>query len=146
MPHIRVARQTDTKALARLTSQLGYPADAQAMGDRLAILLGSDQYQVLVAESDASDLLGWGVIERRLGLESGPFAELTGLVVSDARRRTGVGRALVTAAEQWAESQALAVVCVRSNALRHASHPFYESLGYQRIKTQHVYNKTLKQQ
>jgi hypothetical protein len=32
---------------------------------------------------------------------------------------------------------------VRSNVARELSHPFYESLGYERAKTQHVYRKTL---
>lgn len=56
-------------------------------------------------------------------------------------RRRGVGRLLVSEVEGWAEAQGLAVVGVRSNIVRAESHPFYESLGYARGKTQHVYSR-----
>jgi GNAT superfamily N-acetyltransferase len=64
-----------------------------------------------------------------------------GLVVDGAARRRGTGRALVDAAEQWAQSQGLATLTVRSNVTRQLSHPFYEALGYVREKTQHLYRK-----
>ena len=35
------------------------------------------------------------------------------------------------------------MLLVRSNVTRPESHPFYERLGYERIKTQHSYRKTL---
>jgi len=34
-------------------------------------------------------------------------------------------------------------VAVRSNIVRTESHPFYERVGYQRVKTQHAYFKRL---
>jgi GNAT superfamily N-acetyltransferase len=64
-----------------------------------------------------------------------------GLVVDSSVRRRGTGRVLVDAAEQWAESQGLAALTIRSNVSRELSHPFYEALGYVREKTQHVYRK-----
>ncbi len=64
-----------------------------------------------------------------------------GLVVSQACRRAGIGRALVAAAEQWQTERGVAAICVRSNVVRPESHPFYESLGFARYKTQHAYIK-----
>ena len=52
-----------------------------------------------------------------------------------------VGKALVAAAEQWAADIGTPHVFLRSNILRQESHPFYESLGYTRTKTQHAYSK-----
>jgi GNAT superfamily N-acetyltransferase len=54
-----------------------------------------------------------------------------------------VGRVLVAAAEAWAASRGLALMTVRSNVTRSESHPFYERLGYLKIKTQHAYRKRL---
>lgn len=140
---IRLAQLTDAGELGRLTSELGYAGTAAEITARLTMLLASSRHRVLVAEAGTLGLSGWVVIERRMALESGERAEISGLVVSDATRRTGVGRALVRAAEHWATRQGLTAVCVRSDVIRQASHPFYENLGYHRIKTQHVYNKTL---
>ena len=36
-----------------------------------------------------------------------------------------------------------ALMTVRSNVVRHESHPFYERVGYERTKTQHAYRKRL---
>ena len=87
--------------------------------------------------------MGWAVAERRLSLESGERAELTGLVVSASARRMGIGRSLVTAAEQWGSEQGLESMYVRSNIARQESHPFYLDLGYHLKKTQHTYEKPL---
>lgn len=91
--------------------------------------------------AEIARLAGWIAAERRLLLEYGERAEIVGLVVGEETRRNGVGRALVSEVERWAAAQGLAVVTVRSNVVRVESHPFYESLGYARGKTQHVYAK-----
>jgi len=49
----------------------------------------------------------------------------------------------VNVAEQWARARGLPWLVVRSNVTRESAHPFYESLGYSRRKTQHVYRKAL---
>jgi len=68
---------------------------------------------------------------------------LLGLVVDARQRRQGVGRRLVAAVEAWAARRGLELVSVRSNVARAESHPFYERLGYARVKTQHAYRKRL---
>lgn len=142
MPEIRPAHSSDAAALARLTSELGYGASPAEISARLMTILTSERFELLVAEGDTG-LLGWVVVERRITLEFGERAELTGLVVSRAARRTGVGRGLVVGAESWARRRGLASIFVRSDVSREASHPFYESLGYHRKKTQHVYEHSL---
>lgn len=137
--NLRPPRREDAGEIARLSAQLGYPADAGAMEARLAALLPREAHFLRVA--DAGDrLAGWIAAERRCVLESGESIEIVGLVVDAAARRGGVGRQLVAAVEDWARSQGLALV-VRSNVLRTQSHPFYEGLGFVRDKTQHVYKR-----
>ncbi|HET8700222.1 MAG TPA: GNAT family N-acetyltransferase [Nitrococcus sp.] len=141
-PHIRPARVADAAPIARLATELGYPATSAEMISRLAALLPLSNHFVAVAEG-LDTLLGWVAVERRLLLISGAKAELMGLVVGAAARRAGVGRALVSAAERWALLQGLDTLIVRSNAARAESHPFYEAMGYTRSKTQHAYIKNL---
>ena len=139
---IRPARPDDAGEITRLSVELGYPTSLEATAANLSILLASARYLVVVA-AGGSRLLGWAVVERRLSLESGERAELTGLVVSTSARRKGIGRALVSAAEHWGSAQGLASMYVRSNVARRESHPFYLGIGYERKKTQHTYEKRL---
>ncbi|MDP3859393.1 MAG: GNAT family N-acetyltransferase [Stagnimonas sp.] len=132
----------DAADIARLANELGYAASTAEIASRLQILLPSPTQFVAVAESGGA-LVGWVAAEQRLLLESGERAELVGLVVGAAARRSGAGSALVAAAEGWASSRKLTMICVRSNVSRPESHPFYERLGYVRRKTQHVYLKPL---
>ena len=141
--HIRPAAATDAAEIARLTTLLGYPASTEEIARRLDILLPSASYFIAVAEG-SSGLVGWVAAERRVLLESGERAELVGLIVDPDARRSGMGRALVRAAEEWAVGQRFDLISVRSNVARVESHPFYESLGYARLKTQHAYAKQLR--
>ena len=143
-PHqIRVAQLADAEEIARLNVDLGYSASVEEIKSRLAVLLSSANYFVAVIPGKDSKLLGWAVVERRVMLESGIQAEITGLVVDASARRAGVGKGLVLAVEQWAAKQGLPEICVRSNIIRVESHPFYQRLGYVLKKTQHIYEKPL---
>lgn len=140
---IRRAVLADAAEIARLSGELGYPLTTDEMALRLSALLAShDQHVAVVASGNR--LLGWMHVEHRVSLEGGDRAELMGLVVDSTARRRGIGRELVDAAEQWALARGLDSLTVRSNVARELSHPFYESLGYERAKTQHVYRKPLR--
>ena len=65
-----------------------------------------------------------------------------GLSVGSDVRRMGVGRGLVKAVEAWAQQFGDGPIVVRSNVVRPESHPFYEKIGYERKKTQHVYARS----
>ncbi len=140
---IESAQLKDAVEIARLSVELGYPTTAEATRRNLESLLDSARHFVAVAPAPDGTLLGWLVAERRLWLESGEGVEITGLVVSAASRRLGVGKALVAAAGQWAASQGFPVVRVRSNVTRAESHAFYQSIGFVAKKTQRCYEKYL---
>jgi GNAT superfamily N-acetyltransferase len=99
---------------------------------------------VLVACSPAGAIIGWAHGAEQRFLEAGARCELLGLVVDSGHRREGVGQRLVAAVERWAEERGLGEISVRSNVVRVESHPFYERLGYRRVKTQHVYRKPIR--
>jgi len=52
--------------------------------------------------------------------------------------------ALWSGFEHWAGERGHVEVSVRSNAARRESHPFYEGLGFARVKTQHAYRKQIR--
>lgn len=140
--HIRAPRPADTGDIARLAGELGYPVDAGAIRGRLDRLLADTRHCVLVAVEDGVTL-AWIHAGESCPLESGPRCEIFGLVVSARAQGIGVGRALVDAVARWARDQGLPELAVRSNAARTGSHPFYEQLGFTRVKTQHVYRLPL---
>ena len=143
-PHVpRLAQLSDAEEMARLSIEFGYSTTIAHTTWSLAALLESPRHFVAVVPGPSGALLGWLVAERRLLLETGEFVEITGLVVTPLARRLGVGTALVVAAERWALDQGFGTIRVRSNVTRPESHPFYESIGFTRKKTQHTYEKPL---
>jgi GNAT superfamily N-acetyltransferase len=137
---IRLAQGADAAEMSRLSAELGYPMPAQEMARRIAVLAPNELHRMAVASAQGR-IAGWMHVEHRFSLDGGDRAELMGLVVDSTLRCHGVGRALLHAAEAWAASRGLSSLTIRSNAARQLSHPFYESQGYARIKTQHVYVK-----
>ena len=129
--------------MAALSSQLGYPVPAGDLAKRLARVLERADELVLVASDGESGVIGWVHGAEQRFLEVAPRCELLGLVVDTGHRRQGVGQQLIQQVERWAQSRGLSEISVRSNIVRAESHPFYEQLGYQRAKTQHVYRKLL---
>lgn len=140
---IRKAVESDAIEIARLSAQLGYPAEIEAFVQRLEFLLHSPKHSVLVAAGDDGHLQGFVGVEHRVMIEMGERVEIVGLVVDAQARRTGVGRALVAAAEQWARDAGVKEIFLGSNVVRPEAHVFYPSLGYTVVKTQHSYLKRL---
>jgi GNAT superfamily N-acetyltransferase len=92
-----------------------------------ADLLGRPDTLVLVAEGGGS-ILGYLLAGLHGTLfADGPMAWVEELMVAEPARGSGVGRSLMTAAEQWAHSVPCAYLALAS---RRAGR-FYEALGYE---------------
>jgi GNAT superfamily N-acetyltransferase len=140
---LRRGTADDADSLARLSQELGYPVDAEAMRVRLKTIVGRPEHLLLVAELPHSGVCGWLHAFAINVVESGFRVEIAGLVVANAARRRGVGRLLVDAAECWARTTGAESIIVRSNVKRTESHAFYPALGYTVSKTQTVFRKRL---
>ena len=140
---IRPALLSDAIEVSALAQQLGYEARPQQVSTFLATLLQRDDHLVLVAEDDSGTVSGWihVFVTRRPFVA--PFAELGGMVVDDAHRRSGLGRALLTGAEAWAAGAGCSLLRVRTNTRRVEAHLFYSEMGYQVLKTQTIFEKSL---
>jgi N-acetylglutamate synthase-like GNAT family acetyltransferase len=137
---LRSATPGDVPRLAELSGVLGYPVPVEKLADRVARVLDRDEHVLLVAEQEGQ-VVGWIHAAQQELVESERRCEILGLVVAPEQRRAGTGRCLVSAVETWAGRRGLEEVSVRSAITRSESHPFYERLGFVRVKTQHVYRK-----
>jgi GNAT superfamily N-acetyltransferase len=140
---IRAPRVEDAAALARLSTQLGYPATPEQVAARLDGILPDPAAVLFVAERASGGVAGFVHVMHQHLIEYDPFAEIAGLVVDEDCRGLGVGRALMARAEAWALERGCRFVHVRSKISRAAAHAFYESLGYEHFKTQKAFRKNL---
>ena len=135
---IRRANPTDGEAIAMLAKELGYAPSGEDMMRRLETLEGQQEHAVFVAEDDDNSVVGWLHIFGRRLLLSEPIAEIGGIVVSQACRRRGIGRELISAAEQWARRKGFGGLVARSDTRRPESHDFYPKIGMTKLKTQSI--------
>jgi GNAT superfamily N-acetyltransferase len=138
---IRAAIASDAAAIAILAGELGYPATAEEMRVRMSVLSPTDTVFVY---DDEGEVVAWIQVTLSSSLESGPFAEIRGLIVAGTHRSRRLGEQLVAVAEDWARAQGAPRMRVRSNVLRERTHAFYERLGYHVTKSQKVFDKGLR--
>ncbi len=139
---VRVMAPPDLAGVAELSGQLGYPVAPPDLERRFVDLASRTDDALFVVDVDGG-VVGWVHVGLHRSLEAPPMAVLWGLVVATGARRLGVGTALVSCAGGWAREHACATLRVRTNVQRIESHPFYERLGFARIKTQHAYELRL---
>jgi GNAT superfamily N-acetyltransferase len=140
---IRHPRDSDAPALAELSAQLGYPVDVDQLRLRLAIVGGSDHASVLVATDAADQPIAWLHVELKRTLVAPLTAQIMALVVDEKRRGSGVGKQLLSAAEDWALARGCHQVVVGTRVTRERAHRFYAREGYTLVKTSHFFEKAL---
>ena len=137
---IRMMGERDVGRVADLLTQLGYPSTSAQIARRFTRIAGRADQALLVAD-DGTAVVGWMHVGAYPYLESDESAEILGLVVADGQRSRGIGAALVSAAEGWATERGCQVLRVRSRITRDRAHAFYERGGFERVKTQHCFQK-----
>jgi GNAT superfamily N-acetyltransferase len=141
---IRAPHIEDAPTLAQLSTQLGYPATPEQVVPRLQGILRDPNAALFVAERESGGVAGFIHVMHQHLIEYDPRAEIAALVVDEECRGSGVGRALMARAEEWALERGCRFVHLRSKISRAAAHAFYESLGYEHFKTQKALRKDLK--
>jgi GNAT superfamily N-acetyltransferase len=113
------------------------------MTSRFENIHGEQGHIILVAADEKDVAVGWihGRVVR--WLESDPFVDVGGMVVADSSRGQGVGGRLLDEVENWARSLGHRRIRIRSNVVRERAHGFYTRLGYDKVKTSYVFEKTL---
>ncbi|HTS88090.1 MAG TPA: GNAT family N-acetyltransferase [Gemmatimonadales bacterium] len=132
MPSLRIrpATTADAEAIAHLLTQLGYPMDATEAPRRLGRLAESKAV-ALIAEREGR-VLGLATIHVLSVLNrANPVAWLTALVVDQEARASGVGRALVEAAEARGREAGCEWLSVTTHEDRVGARAFYPRVGLQ---------------
>ena len=129
MMRVRDATPADAEAMARLLGELGYPADAAAIPNRLTSVASGGGATFLVVADDQR-VVGLTSVARLTSLHvDAPVCYITALVAAHDARGQGVGRMLVSAAEQWARARGCIRLSVTSAEHRADAHAFYPRCG-----------------
>jgi predicted N-acetyltransferase YhbS len=117
--------------LARLLDQLGYPADAAEIPERIEKMSVYPGTTVLIAEDENGEVVGMVTVHLFPAMHtSEPIAWLTALVVDEKVRGQGVGSMLVKQAEDWAIGRGALRISLTSALHREAAHEFYKAREY----------------
>lgn len=112
------------------------------MERRITALQNRQDHAIFLACLDQA-AVGWidvGIVHH---LQSEPYGEIGGFVVSAKYRSAGIGKQLILHAEAWMRERGLHRSLVRSQIARENAHRFYLREGYTRVKTSAVFEKEL---
>ena len=129
---IRAAKLSDAPELAALMCELGYETASDEMRVRLKSILPNTCYSTFVAKI-GKELCGMiGTLTHMSHEHNDLSGKIVALVVSEKHRRSGVGRALIAAAEKDFAKTNVTRVTLTTRFERDEAHRFYEELGYSR--------------
>ena len=131
MIEIRAARPEDAEQLVDLIALLEHRVDATGIARRVAALGIAGIPQLVAAEGDAV----YGLCGLHLTTaihRDAPVGRITILVVREDARGQGLGRRLVSAAEDVMRARGCAFLEITSNRRLEQAHKFYEAIGYER--------------
>jgi ribosomal protein S18 acetylase RimI-like enzyme len=129
---IRDARLSDAPALAALMCELGYETSNSEMRQRLKSILSDARLRTFVAEIDNTVCGMVGTLAHASHEHNDLSGKIIALVVSKKRRRGGIGRALIAAAEKDLAKRKVTRVSLTTRFTRESAHQFYEALSYSR--------------
>lgn len=133
----------DAVVVAELSMELGYPASAELIAQRITLLHDQTTHRLLVAAHAVHGVVGWVHVYGVQPFQADRYAEIGGLVVASHVRRSGAGLALMNAAEAWALAHSYASMRLRSGMHRPEAHRFYEAIGYGKVRESMLFRKAL---
>jgi GNAT superfamily N-acetyltransferase len=139
---LRPPLPSDAPALARLAGELGYPTNPEEVLGRLAAIHPTDA-AVIVSTGADDQPTGWCQVELHRSLVEPMSAMILGLVVGEGHRSTGIGAALLAAAEDWGRARGCRRLVVATRITRERAHRFYTREGYEVSKTSYFLTKPL---
>lgn len=127
---VRECALTDCESIYLLNkNDLGYDFPIEKTAKRLEMILGSNKDKIFVAEYDGK-VIGYIHACDYDVIYSQSMKNILGLAVDSHYRKLGAGKALLTAAENWAKETGSAGVRLCSGAQRKGAHEFYKKCGY----------------
>ena len=140
---VRQSRKKDIDQIAALCVQLGYDYPADKIRKKFRKIRKSKDNEIFVA-CDSGKVIGWIHISIYNLLYFQKLGNILGLITDRGYRGRGIGKNLMSSAEQWAKDKGCAGIIVNSGETRKDTHTFYEKIGYRLIKRQERYYKDVK--
>lgn len=136
---LRHARAEDTTGLAALLAQLfaieaDFAIDPEVQARGLALLHERPDAVILVAEADGH-VVGMCTVQLTTSTARGGLsAGVEDVVVDQAWRGRGIGRALLAAAEAWARGRGAVRIALLADETNLPALDFYDRLGFTRTR------------
>jgi aminoglycoside 6'-N-acetyltransferase I len=149
---VRLARPSDHDQLIRLREALWPKASAEELaGELTATLEGKPPVTlpliILVAEASDGTLAGFLEVDLRSHADgcdaSRPVGYIEGWYVAENHRHLGVGKKLLTVAEDWARSQGCMEIASDTWIDNEVSQRVHEAMGYEVVDRCVHYRKKL---
>ena len=143
---IRPAEQQDHDAWFRMRKALWSECPDHTLRAEMATILADDSQAVSVAVRDGGGLGGFAEVSihpHALACETHPVGYLEGWWVDPDLRRTGLGRQLVAAAENWARAKGCREVASDTDVGNDVSLTAHLALGYKQVGRVIPFNKRL---
>jgi predicted N-acetyltransferase YhbS len=134
---LREARPEDAERISEISLvSLGYASTPEDTRRRLIATLANPNHFLRVAEDDEGRAIGYIHACDYDSLFADPLKYVMALAVDPQSQGRGIGKALLTACEDWAKADGAAGVRLSSGSDRLAAHQFYLHQGYKIRKEQ----------
>jgi aminoglycoside 6'-N-acetyltransferase I len=143
---VRGARPEDRAEWLRMRKALWDDCPDEQQVREMEGILGGDTEEVFIAERPGGRLCGFleaALRSRADGCDSTPVGYIEGWYVDEDVRRSGVGRALIDAAEAWARSRGCRQMASDAELWNEVSHQAHGALGYQETARLVLFKKDL---
>ncbi|CAH1190451.1 MULTISPECIES: GNAT family N-acetyltransferase [Paenibacillus] len=131
---IRECELRDAEAVTGLMREVCYPTTANVMRERIQGLENNPNACMLVAEVDEQiiGMIGLQCVQSHAYPE--PAAQITSLIVGQKHRGGGIGRRLMSHAEDWGRKQGGKQLFVTgaNRDVASSAYSFYEHIGFQK--------------
>lgn len=140
---IRLCGIDDAEAVCELNAkEMGYDYPLDKTAEKLKQLLKSNRDKIFVAVVD-NIVVGYVHADDYDVIYAPHMKNIMGIAVSSSFKKKGIGRALLSAVEDWAKNDGADGVRLVSGAARTGAHEFYRRCGYGGEKQQINFKKML---
>ena len=137
---LRNAKPEDYMDIHRLSIQLGYQPTPEHVANMLKAMSVHPDYEVVVVLKN-EDVVGWMTLYKRIRIEAESFLQIAAIVTDENFRGEGLGRRLLSYAEEKAQKLGFKCVGLHSSKSRTKAHEFYKNAGYSILKESYFFEK-----
>lgn len=141
---LREMNKFDSIKCKELTIQLGYPDQLLDFDRRFSLINKLPHHHLVVGETLADkNVVAWMHLEIRYLLFSSFRVEISALIVDEKYRNIGIGKRLLSYAENWTKNCGFKEVFLYVQSEPAGINDFYTKNGYQFAKDLKMYLKSL---